>query len=74
MFMHIFPLCPACAEDAETRRNRECFIARYTHTHTKKNNPTLLWAQMESSEGTQSVKCSAAEHLGFFWPESSGVI
>lgn len=29
---------------------------------------------MESSEGTQSVKCSAAEHLGFFWPESSGVI
>lgn len=41
MFMHIFPLCPACAEDAETRRNRECFIARYTHTHALKKQPHL---------------------------------
>lgn len=46
-----------------------CSNKKKTHTHT-----TLPWAQMESSEGTQSVKCSAGEHLGFFWPETSSII
>lgn len=31
---------------------------------------TLPWAQTECSEDTQSVKCSAGEHLGFFWSDT----
>lgn len=71
----IFFLAAQLAEDAETQRNQQCFIAWYTHVlEGGKKKKRLLCAQMESSEVTLCVKCSAGEHLGFFWPETSSII
>lgn len=40
----------------------------------KKRITTLPFAQMESSEGTQSVKSSAGEHLGSFGQRPQAVL